>query len=110
MPILQIYVYLYIFSFHRNLCDQSNKQNVSHSIYRGTGKEFLDCSTLSDIDFLFLLHFCLLLSSVMAKETSIDLRIVDARLLEFPAATICNANPIEESTLEELVAGRVQIQ
>jgi len=55
-------------------------------------------------------HFGILISSFLSNETSIDLRIVDARILEFPAVTICNANPIKKSALEASAANNILLQ
>ena len=49
-------------------------------------------------------HLGMLASDFIARETTIDVRITEARVLEFPAVTICNANPIKKSALE-LMAG-----
>jgi len=38
------------------------------------------------------------------------MRIVDARVLEFPAVTICNANPIKKSALEASAANNPLLQ
>ena len=55
-------------------------------------------------------HFGKLISSFLTNETSIDLRIVDVRVLEFPAVTICNANPIKKSALEASAANNILLQ
>ncbi|KAK2142409.1 hypothetical protein LSH36_960g00003 [Paralvinella palmiformis] len=55
-------------------------------------------------------HFAILISSFISNETSIDMRIVDARVLEFPAVTICNANPIKKSALEASAANNPLLQ
>jgi hypothetical protein len=36
----------------------------------------------------------------LAGETSVNVQISEARELEFPAVTVCNANPIKKSALE----------
>ena len=55
-------------------------------------------------------HLAILLSSFISNETSIDMRMVDARVLEFPAVTICNANPIKKSVLEASAANNPLLQ
>ena len=55
-------------------------------------------------------HFGLLTSDFIARETTIDVRRSEARMLEFPAVTICNANPIKKSALESLAGGNPLLQ
>ena len=55
-------------------------------------------------------HFGLLTSEFIARETTIDVRRTEARVLEFPAVTICNANPIKKSALESLAGGNPLLQ
>jgi hypothetical protein len=45
------------------------------------------------------IHLGMLTLNFMADGTSIDVRITEARELEFPAVTVCNANPIKKSAL-----------
>ncbi len=46
----------------------------------------------------------------MADETSIEVRLTEARELEFPAVTVCNANPIKKSALEAAAGANPQLQ
>ena len=46
----------------------------------------------------------------VADETSIDVRITASRELEFPAVTICNANPIKKSALEAEASNNPELQ
>jgi len=55
-------------------------------------------------------HIGLLTNNFIANETNIDLKIYDARLLEFPAVTICNANPIKKSALQALADTNNQLR
>ena len=52
----------------------------------------------------------MLTSEFIAHETTIDVRITEARVLDFPAVTICNANPIKKSALESLAGGNPLLQ
>ncbi|KAK2148638.1 hypothetical protein LSH36_488g04037 [Paralvinella palmiformis] len=56
------------------------------------------------------IQFSLLISNFISNESNIDYKITDARQLEFPSVTICNANPIKKSALEDLAANNVQLQ
>ena len=38
----------------------------------------------------------------MAHETDVDVKRAETRTLEFPAVTVCNANPVKKSALERL--------
>jgi hypothetical protein len=55
-------------------------------------------------------HLGLLTSGFMAGETSIEVKIAEARVLEFPAVTICNANPIKKSALRAAAGSNPQLQ
>jgi hypothetical protein len=52
-----------------------------------------------------LVHLAILTSDFIADETSIAVRIAEARELEFPAVTVCNANPIKKSASSTTAAG-----
>ena len=51
-----------------------------------------------------------LTTGFMADETSIDVSLTEARELEFPAITVCNANPIKKSALEAAAGDNKQLQ
>ena len=57
---------------------------------------------LSIILVIMLVHFATLTGDYLANKTRIDVRIAEARELEFPAVTVCNANPIKKSALVAL--------
>lgn len=52
----------------------------------------------------------MLISNFLANESNVDFKIVDARLLEFPAITICNANSIKKSALEALAVNNALLK
>ena len=59
---------------------------------------------------LMLVHLTILTMAFIADETSIDVRIAEARELEFPAVTVCNANPIKKSALEAVAGNNPLLQ
>jgi hypothetical protein len=56
------------------------------------------------------IHLGMLTLDFLADETSIDVRISEARELEFPAVTVCNANPVKKSALIEAAGDNPQLQ
>ena len=57
-----------------------------------------------------LLHLTMLASDLVANDTSIDVRITEARELNFPAVTVCNANPIKKSALVAEASSNPQLR
>ncbi|KAK2146920.1 hypothetical protein LSH36_579g05092 [Paralvinella palmiformis] len=47
-------------------------------------------------------HLSILINDFMAHETDVDVKRAETRTLEFPAVTVCNANPVKKSALERL--------
>jgi hypothetical protein len=54
--------------------------------------------------------FWTLTSGIMTDDTSIDVTLTEARVLAFPAVTVCNANPIKKSALQAAAGDHPQLQ